>query len=323
MLAGKSKLIAVAAIVLVGGAGYGVWDRYGAASGFGGGVNKSEDAALQTMIVDVLPKFRQFEYTDAETGLTVPYNLFVPDSHDGAKPLPLVYFIADSSVSGQDVTAPLSQGYGGLIWATDADQEKHPSMVLVPEFPEVILDDHGSYSMTDYVELAARLVETVAHEQGADMDRLYATGQSMGGMTLLYLSAKYPDLFAAQMFVSSQWDITTLAGLGDATFFYVVAAGDAKASAGQQELYDLLTINGADISRATDWDANWDDATMNAAVDALLDEGNRINFAMFAEGTVMPEGVATPQGSGEHMYSFDPAYSISAIRDWLFAQSKS
>lgn len=317
ILARKSSLVAVVAVAALAGAGYWAWGQTGPGAA---GVDKSGDVTLQGMIAEVMPKFTQHDYVDAETGLTVPYNLFVPENHGGTEPLPLVYFIADSSVSGQDVTAPLAQGYGGLIWATDEDQAKHPSIVVVPQFPEVILNDHGSYTMTDYVELAARLVKTVAQEQGADMNRLYATGQSMGGMTLLYLSAKYPDLFAAQLFVSSQWDINTLAGLGGETFFYVVAAGDPKASAGQQELLDLLTANGATIARATDWDATWDDATMTAAVDKLLAEGSRINFAMFAEGTVMPAGVETPGGSGEHMYSFDPAYSVDAVRDWLLSQ---
>ena len=60
---------------------------------------------------------------------------------------------------------------------------------------------------------------------------------------------------------------------------------------------------------------------MNAAVEELLAQGGDINFATFIEGSVMPEGVAAPAGSGEHMYSFDPAYQIDALRDWLFEQS--
>lgn len=317
MLAGRLKFVLVA--VIVAGAGYWVWGQSG--SGFSGGaagVDKSGDATLQSMIAEVQPKFQKLEYTDEQTGLTVPYNLFVPEGYDRATPLPLVYFIADSSVVGGDVTAPLSQGYGGLIWATVEDQARHPSMVLVPEFPEVIVDDHGSYTMTDYVEVAARLVKAVATEQGADMNRLYATGQSMGCMTLLYLSAQHPDLFAAQMFVSGQWDITTLGNLANETFFYIVAAGDAKASAGQQELLAALTAKGASISSAT-WDAKLQDDEMQAAVNALVAEGKDINFVLFSEGSVMPEGVATPSGSGEHMYSFDPAYRINGVRDWLFA----
>ncbi|MCZ9339283.1 hypothetical protein NGM37_16035, partial [Streptomyces sp. TRM76130] len=75
----------------------------------------------------------------------------------------MVLYIADSSLVGQDVTAPLDQ-YGALIWASEEDQALHESLVLVPEFPEVILDDHGSFTMTDYVEMTKRLVEAVAEK---------------------------------------------------------------------------------------------------------------------------------------------------------------
>ncbi|HQW37055.1 MAG TPA: hypothetical protein PKY60_16565, partial [Thermoflexales bacterium] len=82
------------------------------AMGMGGGVDKSSDTALQTMISSVKDKFKQFTYTDATTGKTLPYNLFIPANYDASKSYPLVLFIADSSVVGKEVTAPLTQGYG-------------------------------------------------------------------------------------------------------------------------------------------------------------------------------------------------------------------
>lgn len=171
------------------------------------------------MISEVQGTFQQFDYEDAETGLTVPYNLYVPEGYDGTQSYPLMVFIADSSVVGRETTAPLSQGYGGLIWATEEEQAKHPGFVLVPEFPEVIIDDHGSFTTTEFVELTARMVRSVVAQYGMDKNRIYATGQSMGCMTLMYLSARYPDLFAAQLFVSGQWDVNTLENLSDETFF--------------------------------------------------------------------------------------------------------
>ncbi|WBU57565.1 hypothetical protein [Paracoccus sediminicola] len=287
----------------------------------GGAIDKSGDEALQALIQDVAPDFKQLEYMDEETGLTLPYNLFVPEGVSEGEALPLVYFIADASVVGQQVTAPLEQGYGGLIWASDAMQDEHPAIVLVPEFPEVIIDDHDGFQRSDYVGVAERLVRSVAADQGADTDRIYATGQSMGCMTLMYLSAENPDLFAAEMFVSGQWDPAELTGLADETFFYIVAAGDPKASAGQAELRTALQTDGVSVSSA-EWDADWSQEELSQATEELVSQGSRLNFVTFTEGSVMPEGVATPENAGEHMYSFDPAYRIDAVRDWLFAQSK-
>lgn len=68
--------------------------------------------------------------------LKVPYNLYIPRNYDKTRTYPLVMFIADSSVVGRETTAPLTQGYGGLIWATAAEQAKHASFVLVPWRPD-------------------------------------------------------------------------------------------------------------------------------------------------------------------------------------------
>ncbi|MBS7668523.1 hypothetical protein [Croceicoccus gelatinilyticus] len=286
-------------------------------AGGGGSIDKSGDAQLQSLIADVKPKFAQFAYEDAETGLTLPYNLYTPADAETAGPLPLVFFIADASVVGKDVTAPLEQGLGGLIWASDEEQAKHPAYVLVPEFPNVVIDDHGALTVNEYQDVARRLVLDVAAKVGADKDRLYATGQSMGCMMLLLMSANYPDLFARELFVSGQWDVSKLSALGDQDFFYVVAEGDPKASAGQDELYEALTSEGVTIPRAT-FDAGWSEAEVAEAVSALTEKTSGPKFVMFKEDTVLPEGTSAPGGAGEHMYSFDPAYRLTAVRDWLF-----
>jgi len=285
----------------------------------GGGIDKSSDTVLQTMIADVMGKFQQFEYQDAETGKTLPYNLYIPANYDSSKSYPLVLFIADSSVVGKEVTAPLTQGYGGLIWATDSEQAKHESFVLVPEYPDVVLDDHSGFTTTDYVEMTVRLLNSVTGSYSIDTNRLYVTGQSMGGMIFLLLSAEHPDLFAAELFVASQWDISTLGNLASQKFFYIAGAGDEKASGGQTEVKNMLQSGGTKFSTAT-WDATWSADQFATAVKDILSEGNNINIVTFKQGTVLPAGAAV--GTNEHMYSFDYAYKIEGVRDWLFAQVK-
>lgn len=285
----------------------------------GGAVDKSNDKELQTMISDVTGKFKQFEFKDPDTGKTVPYNLYIPDNYDSSKSYPLVLFIADSSVVGKDTTAPLTQGYGGLIWATKEEQAKHESFVLVPEYPETILDDHSGFTMTDYVEMTPRLLNSVTSSYNIDKNRLYGTGQSMGCMTIMYLSAQYPDLFTAEFFVSGQWDISKLGNLASQKYFYIAAEGDDKASVGQIDVENMLKNAGTKYSTST-WDATWSADKSASAVKSILSEGNNINIATFKKGTVLPEG--TPDGTSEHMYSFDYAYKIEAVRDWLFQQTK-
>ncbi len=286
----------------------------------GDGVDKSSDTVLQTMISEVKGKFKQFSFTDSATGKTVPYNLYIPAGYDSSKSYPLVLFIADSSVVGQDVTAPLTQGYGGIIWATDTDQAKHASFILVPEYPDVVIDDHSGYVTTDYVELTARLLKSVTGNYNIDQSRLYATGQSMGCMIALYLNATHPDLFAASLYVDGQWDVSILKPLEGQKFFYFAAGGDQKAATGISEVKSMFDSDSVSYSATT---VNAKDAAdvIDAAVQKMIAAGHNANFVSWETGSVLPDGV-TSQGANEHMYSFDHAYQVTAARDWLFTQVK-
>ncbi|WP_280369966.1 alpha/beta hydrolase-fold protein [Nocardia wallacei] len=278
-----------------------------------------EPPSLENLTAEVKDKFQQFAFQDVQTGLSLPYNLFVPADYDPAKSYPLVLFIADSSLVGQDVTAPLSQ-YGALIWAGPEDQAKHESLVLVPEYPEVIIDDHGSYTTTDYVEMTTRLLDSVTGNYSVDPHRVYGTGQSMGCMTIMYLAARHPEVFAAELFVSGQWDINQLGNLASEKFCYIAAGGDSNASAGQTSVENMLTAAGVPFRTAT-WDATWPASQLATAATQLFAAGDRINFATFTPGTVLEvSGSSSPMNS-EHMASFEPAYKITRLRDWIFQQT--
>ena len=289
---------------------------FGGMSG-GGSTDKSSDAQLQAMIAEVAPLFSVDTYTDEETGLTLEYNVYLPEGYDGSERYPMIVFIPDSSVVGAGAEAVLTQGWGALIWATEAEQAKHPCIVVAPVFTETILDDHSGYVTTQWVYLVPRMVETLAAKYQADTDRIYATGQSMGCMTMLITAAGNPDLFAAELFVDGQWDAAELTGLESQTFFYIAAGGDEKAVGGQDDVIAMLEADGVPYSYSDGWDAQAEAAELFALVEAELAEGNVINFIRWQTGTVL-------NGSGgmEHMASFDYAYKLEAVRDWLFEQSK-
>ena len=136
-------------------------------------------------------------------------------------------------------------------------------------------------------------------------------------MTSLYLNCKYPDLFAASMFVSGQWDISALKPLENQKFFYITAGGDAKASGGQDEVMALFDADGVPYSYG-EWNAQNSDEEQIAAVNALTEQGLNANMVRFESGSVFKEG----ESGMEHMASFNYGYKLSAVRDWLFAQNK-
>ena len=256
----------------------------------GGGMqDKSSDTELQAMISEVAPKFELFT------------------------------FIPDSSVVGKDAETVLTQGWGGLVFASEEEQAKHPSFVLVPVFTDTVVNDEFEHSAQ--IDAAVRLIQSLTEEYSIDTDRIYTTGQSMGGMTSFYLNTAYPDLFAASLFVGSQWDNSILNVLEDKEFFYIVAAGDPRASEGQAGLKEVFDKDQAAYSSA-EWSAKDPQETQNAAVEAMLAEGNNANFVTFTLGSTTADGSAGNTKAGEHMTSFDYAYKIEAVRDWLYSQSK-
>ena len=283
----------------------------------GGGMkmSKDSDSAFVALKNQTLGKFKQLKFEDSETGKTMEYNLLVPEGYDGTKSYPLVLFMADASTVNKEVTTPLTQGYGALEFASDRDQQEHPSFVLVAQYTTWTVGEGEVKS--EEVEMTISLLKTVMTQYKVDEKRVYTTGQSMGGMMSFYFNIAHPELFAASLFVSCQWDTTKMKDFGKKKFFYIVAGGDQKASGGMRDLTKVLTEQNVRIDSAS-WSAKLPQAEQERLAAELIAKGNNINFIKFDKGTVLPE-----LGKGmEHMASFDYGYKIAAVRDWLFRQSR-
>ncbi len=106
-----------------------------------------------------------------------PYTVNVPPEYDGTRPVPLVL-----RMHGHGGTRPF-QGYpaGGIRGC-------------------IVLSPHGRGSV-DYMYVGEvdvlRTIEEVRRDYNIDPDRIYATGNSMGGTGSWTLAVHHPDLFAA------------------------------------------------------------------------------------------------------------------------------
>lgn len=279
----------------------------------GGGpvIDKTGDAVLQAMIQAEVPEFRQQIYNDAVTGKSLHYNLFIPRNVDEEKSYPLVLFMADASTPGTDVTRPLTQGYGALVWATEEWQTEHPCYILVPQYSGVAVND--AYEHTDEVDMVMRLVENIAKEKNIDPNRLYTTGQSMGGMISMYFNVTYPDVFAASIFVDCHWDSATFPELVKHKFTFITA--------GKAGTFDALEAAAKEAGikyEYEEWSAKLPQQEQDRLASEELAKGAPINIIDFTSKTVLP---ADGKGS-ERMYSFDYAYRLTPVREWLFRQSR-
>ena len=280
--------------------------------------DKNGDAALQAMIQETVGKFAQLNYAEGE--LSLPCNLFLPEGYPGTAKYPLVVFIADGGTVGRETDAPLRQGYGGIIWAAASEQAKRKCIVLVPQYPQRIVDDRTGVTAAAYISMTENLIRAVIDGFQVDANRVYATGQSMGCMALMIMAEKRPDLFAAELFVAGQGNLKDIEGLRRQRFFYVTAEGDERAAAAQSRLIRRFQAEGIPISRTHEWDARMSQEEFANAIRIILSGRPTANFARFIRGTVLPEGA--PASTSEHTCSFDAAYKVDALRDWLFTQGR-
>lgn len=277
----------------------------------GPAIDKSGDGTLRTLVAEVAPRFKQDQFKTGD--ITLQYNLFTPEKMEKGKKYPLVVFMADASTPGRDVAAPLTQGYGALVFATAEAQEKNPCYVLVPQFSGVTVND--SYEKTPEVDAVIALIKDVVKSENIDPARIYSTGQSMGGMMSMYYDVAYPEMFAASLFVDCHWDPATMAKLVDKKFIFATAGTKGKSAATVGAIEEAARKARRSYTTAS-WSARLPLDTQDGLAQTMLDKGAPINIFTFEDGTVLPEGV---KGS-EHMYSFDCAYKIAPVREWLFKQ---
>jgi len=148
---------------------------------------------------DVVDGFvaRSFKAPD---GVTLPYRLFIPDENARKAPLPLVLYLHGSGGIGTDNLKQISAGNstGTHVWTTAEAQRKHPAFVLVPQLPE---DREWKApkpaAWSPFNETVLQIVAVVSREFAIDADRIYVTGQSLGGYGTWDIIAKHPDVFAA------------------------------------------------------------------------------------------------------------------------------
>lgn len=284
-----------------------------------GGADKILDTELLSVRKQLAERFLAFDgdkaFTDAKTGITLPYNIFLPEKYEEGKKYPVVLFIHDGSVTGRRIEAPLMQGWGAIIWTTDENQADQECIVVAPVFPE---SDSGNPTA------AVNLMDYLKTKYSFDEDRLYLTGQSFGCIMSFDINTQYPDYFTATLYVSGQWDgvakedQTVIAGQ---KFLYTAAEGDEEAYPGMAAVKAMLTSENTTYGE-TKFSAALDHSQQNSAVDTMLAEGRNCNFVTFDKGTVTIYGTPKGDAYNEHMYGFDAGYKLDSARSWLLAQTR-
>jgi predicted peptidase len=272
-------------------------------------LNVAAQTSASENTATVIAGYEQFTFTDpAYKNETLMYSLYLPADYDASKKYPLVLFMSDSSEIGSDPLKALSNCYGATVWALPSEQAKHECIVVVPQYDtgQPVVNDNSEAS--EYLDITIDLVKSLESQYGIDTNRIYNTGQSMGGMMSIAMDIKYPDLFAASYLVACQWDATLVAPMAQDNLWIVVSEGDTKAYPGMNAITTALHAAGATVAQAT-WNRDASAEEFATDVSDMLAQGANVNYAVLT--------------GGDHMSTFNLAYQIEGIRDWLFAQTKS
>jgi predicted peptidase len=268
--------------------------------------DKTSNTYLQELIKTKAEKFEVRTYSDDATGLVISYDIYFPENYSHEKKYPVVFFIGDASCAGKEAMYSVTQGLGALVWT------EYECVVIVPTFPEVIIDDHNGFTVSKYVDAALNLMIRSVEMYSIDSSRIYATGQSMGCMTSMLMASRVPEFFTACLFVSGQWNINDLDGITSTPFIYAASYGDDKASKGQREVLDMCIRKKITYTHYDNVDAK--------SMGIGISTSQHTNFITFRKGTTLPKG--TEGNYSEHMSSFDYVYADKAVREWLLSQKK-
>jgi len=148
----------------------------------------------------------KFEARAYKSDWTMPYRLFRPNA---AGRLPLVVYLHGGGGLGTDNEKQMGLGniFGTRVWALPENQKEFPCYVVVPQTdrgwvrygPPAAPDSESPVipGLGDGARVAFELIDALAREFPIDKQRIYVTGQSLGGAGAWHMIAQRPRLFAA------------------------------------------------------------------------------------------------------------------------------
>ena len=246
-------------------------------------------SAANDMPQDVLEQFMAKSFTDSESGLTLPYRMYIPGHTNKTRQYSLLLFLHGAGERGTDNRRQIAVNSEILTRIVQDTERDHACIIIAPQCPNNAqwVDTpwgNGSYSLDQIPQskqLAAvmKLVELVRAGYDIDSSRMYISGISMGGYGTWDTIMRYPDMFAAAV---------PVCGAGD----------PSKAS-----LLKNVSIRAFHSS---------DDGTVPVSgsremAGALEQAGGKIEYKEY---------------TGYGHFSWEPAFAEPDLIDWLFAQRK-
>ena len=124
--------------------------------------------------------------------VVLPGRLYVPpNASSGSHPVPLIVYLHGSGASGTNNSLQIEQTPDMLA----SEAKRRGAMLYVPQ-------TNAGWTSTGVTDWVMTMITRAVNELGADPDRLYVTGYSMGGGGTWNMLSRNPGRFAAGLVVS-------------------------------------------------------------------------------------------------------------------------
>jgi predicted peptidase len=135
--------------------------------------------------------FVDFSLRTSRGSILLPGRLYAPPEASPAHPVPLVVYLHGSGASGTNNSLQIEQTPDMLA----AEAKRRGAMLYVPQ-------TNAGWTATSVTDSVTTMISRAVNELGADPDRLYVTGYSMGGGGTWNMLSRNPGRFAAGLVVS-------------------------------------------------------------------------------------------------------------------------
>ena len=239
------------------------------------------------MPLEVRNRFTREVFTDPDTGLTLPYRMYVPERMNAERKYSFLLFLHGAGERGSDNERHITVNSNILTRIVNDTDPDHACIILAPQCPSdrQWVDTpwgNGSYSVdavpqSQQMSAVMKIVEQVTEEYKVDPDRMYITGISMGGYGTWDTIIRYPDTFAAAIPVCGAGDPTKASLIKDIPIRTYHSSDDGT-----------VPVRGT-----------------REMVAALEEVGGKVQYTEY-----------TNAGHG----AWEPAYNDADLVDWLFEQ---
>jgi hypothetical protein len=280
----------------------------------------------------------------------VKYNIFVPADYDASKKYALALHINDAGVLGTDPMVALTETNVAVNYAQRGQSIVKGTgvdglIVVIPHFPSASVADN--WTGNEYVQAVWQLLDNLTANYSIDKNRIYGSGQSMGGMQVLYMASQRDNYFAGIWSIGSQWannydkaDVEFAGGRGGGPLYYIFPFDGRYITNPDWEnwyysLSDdniLITNMNGDGFATTLWGIFKDYYENKGGGTIPYDLWDPVDNSRAVQNAKLNKLLETPTNGGiywnainggDHARTWIYAQAITASYDWLLKQTQS